>query len=326
MAETLAELADRYDVMVTSDSVFQRRARLLQARWRERHGYPIGPRTRSRDDGTPIEPGHDVWRPLCSRLAMPFAADELANFLSPGIRQLVRDELAANAAERDRRFKKLFGWPRLVDDLLSSQPMCFNLFGPLALDLDAATRVARRLWPDRVDTVTAVRFEYSPGRGDPRYLQNNSAADALIEHTTPAGGVGIIAVETKYHENLRGSKAEPKARYDEVADASGAFHPDARDRLRRLPLQQIWLDHLLALAWQQADGLDAALFVLAYPALNPPVAKAAGDYAACLVDGDDTYQALTLEQIHAAIAAELDTPEVAAFAERYLAFDTVPER
>lgn len=322
-SKTLAAMAKRYQVKVTGDSTFQRRARLLQALWRERRGIDPGPRTRRRAVKGVVEPPEGV---LGSRLPMPYAEHELVNFLSPDIRQLVRDELAANEAEKDPRFHKLFGWPRLVDDLLSSQPMCINLFGPLALDLDAATRVARRLWPDRVDTVTAVRFEHSPGRGDPKYLDNRSAADALIEHTTPAGGVGIIAIETKYHEDLRGTPATLKPRYAEVADASGAFRPDRRADVEKLPLQQIWLDHLLALAWQQADGLDAALFVLAYPSLNEPVATAGAAYASCLVEGDDSYQAATLEKVHAAIAAEVDRPEIAAFADRYLAFDTVPEQ
>lgn len=269
---------------------------------------------------------------LGSRLPMPFAERELVNFLSPEIGALVRAEVDANKAVTDPRFHKLYGEPRIFDDLLSSQPMCFNLFGPLALDLEAATRVARRLWPDRVDTVTAVRFEHSPGRGDPTYLDNRSAAGALIEHTTPSGGVGIIAIETKYHEDSRGSskeaieKVKAKARYGEVAEASGVFRSPTDEALRESPLWQIWLDHLLALAWQQADGLDAALFVLAYPALNLAVDRAAGSYAACLVDGDDSFQALTLEAINSVMADEVDRPEVAAFADRYLAFDRVPER
>jgi hypothetical protein len=48
---------------------------------------------------------------------------------------------------------------RLWGDLLSSQPMCFNLFGELAADLELATRAAQVWWPGRVRQVTKVCFE-----------------------------------------------------------------------------------------------------------------------------------------------------------------------
>lgn len=323
MEKTLLDQAKTYEVCVDGDSTFQRRARLLQSLWREDQGFDPGPRTRRGVVKGVAKPAKGV---LGSRLPMPFAEHELVNFLSPEIGALVRAEVDANKAVTDPRFHKLYGEPRIFDDLLSSQPMCFNLFGPLALDLEAASRVARRLWPDRVDTVTAVRFEHSPGRGDPTYLDNRSAADALIEHTTPSGGVGIIAIETKYHEDLRGKPVPMKPRYGEVADASGVFRPEGRAELEQLPLQQIWLDHLLALAWQQADGLDSALFVLVHPALNLAVDRAAVRYAQHLVEGDDSFQALTLEAIHEVMSEEVDRPEIVAFAQRYLAFDRVPER
>jgi len=59
------ELLAEHHVLVPSDGAFQRQARLLQARWRERHGLPIG-----------LHRG----RPLGSRLAMPFVKETLANY------------------------------------------------------------------------------------------------------------------------------------------------------------------------------------------------------------------------------------------------------
>lgn len=50
---------------------------------------------------------------------------------------------------------------RLWTSLLSSQPLAFRLFADLGLDLACATRVFRRLWPERVAEVTGIRFEYS---------------------------------------------------------------------------------------------------------------------------------------------------------------------
>lgn len=120
MARAIIEsVCHQHDVWVQGDSTFQRRARLLQGLWREERGLPIG-----RHKGAP----------LGSRLAMPQAEQELWNFLTPAVGQLVRTEYEHNQRVRSRTQRKVYGYPRLFDDLLSSQPMCFNLFGELALD------------------------------------------------------------------------------------------------------------------------------------------------------------------------------------------------
>jgi len=86
---------------------------------------------------------------------MPFARDELANYLTPIIRDVVRAEVIKPSHGQD----KLYSKPRIFEDLLASQPMCFNLFGKLAADLEAASEVCRLLWPTRVEQVTSIEFE-----------------------------------------------------------------------------------------------------------------------------------------------------------------------
>lgn len=89
VAPTSAQLATHL-ALVSSDNAFQRTARLTQSLWRERHGYPIGL------NGT---------TPLGSRLAMPFAKDTLANYLTDTIREVVRAEVInCSAASGQRRF------------------------------------------------------------------------------------------------------------------------------------------------------------------------------------------------------------------------------
>src|SRR4051812_48572653 len=124
-----------HHVLVATDNRFQRKVRLLQALWRERMQYPVGTTARR--------------GPLGSRLAMPGARDELWNFVSPAIRQVVRSEVMNSEKSRD----KLFQAPRIYDNLLSSQPLCFNLFAELSLDLQWATAAFRRLLGDRVARV-----------------------------------------------------------------------------------------------------------------------------------------------------------------------------
>jgi hypothetical protein len=245
---------------------------------------------------------------------MPFARDELANYLTPTIRDVVRREVL----EENHGQEKLYSTPRIFDDLLSSQPLCFNLFGELQADLDAATALCVALWPDRVRVVTRIEFEWSPGRGDPAYLDNRSAFDVAIFTTTPGGEPGFIGIEVKYHEDLRVKAATPKDRYVEVARRSEAFDNERLDVLGKPPLQQIWLDHLLALSMLQgADGYDDGLFVFLYPSGNMRCADVSAAYAECLVD-DRTFQRLTLEATVAAAREVSKAAWVDAFAERYL--------
>ena len=70
--------------------------------------------------------------------------------------------------------------------MLSSQPMCFNLFGPLVGDLSLATRCMRALLPGEVGEVTEVRIEYGPSPAD-EYLGDRTSFDAFVGYTRPDG-------------------------------------------------------------------------------------------------------------------------------------------
>jgi hypothetical protein len=123
-------LLAEHHVLVPTDNPFQRRARLLQALWRHEQGLPIG---------------EHRGRPLGSRLALPAAKVTLSNYITDGVRDVVRREVL----DRDRAKDKLYGQPRIFNDLLSSQPLCFNLFGELQRDLALATRALRRMTEGR---------------------------------------------------------------------------------------------------------------------------------------------------------------------------------
>src|SRR4029453_2694301 len=121
----------RHRVFEPSDTRFRACARLLQALWREQHRLPIGTHTTS--DRT--------HRKLGSRPS-PAAGRAVANFLSPAVAALTRREVAY------REVGAFIHEDRLWTNLLSSEPLTFNLFGPLRLDLTLASRVLRLLCPD----------------------------------------------------------------------------------------------------------------------------------------------------------------------------------
>lgn len=236
--------------------------------------------------------------------------DHLWNYLTDGIREVVRAEVLGGG----RSAGKLFGEPRIFNDLLSSQPLCFNLFGELKLDLALASRVLHRLVPDKIKTVHRIEFEHSPGRGDPRYTADRSAFDVYVEYENVAGEKGFLGIEAKYHEDLNDALAPHRERYDQVAFGLGSFHATRLAELRVKPVNQLWRDHMLAGSMLLADGWKEGMFVVLYPAENTHAAAAIRRYQACLVDAS-TFGLWTLESF---VDAEIAGSWVGELRDRYL--------
>jgi len=253
-----------------------------------------------------------------SRLALDFARSSGANFLTAAARSAVKARLDAPEPHQ------MLSEPRLQADLLSSMPLCFNLFGDLAADAALAKRATSAWFPDAPQGKVRVRFEHSPGRRDLTFLGNGSAFDVALEiERDPGKARAVVGVETKYHEHAKREEVPGEAalrRYAEITEHSGAFRACWRDHLVGTELQQIWLDHLLVLSMLQhpSGAWTWGRFVLAYPAENPSFASAAARYVEVLRD-PTTFWPRTIESL-------LDTPgalpqdSVALLRERYLAF------
>ncbi len=261
---SLEEVAKRFDAWVEGDkNEFQRRARLLQSIWRESKGYGMG-KVRKRQIGS--------WLAVDD-------SKEGHNFLSKSIWG------EAKTALKNMREGQLIYPTRLRSNLLSSQPLCFNLFGELVArgrnnDINAATKIFSELMEKPLQSVNHLEFEKSPGRSEAAFLGDRTAFDFYVEYERKSGGRGFLGIEVKYHEDLvsnecidqdgryrktvnrsgSGSAPEvrqasrPNKRYMEVADQSGWFNKASYPELGQSPLVQIWRDHLLAASMLQPKG------------------------------------------------------------------------
>ena len=279
---------------------FQWRARLLQSLWREEQELAAG-EYRGKIRG--------------ARLVMPEAKETLANYLTPRIKEVVRHEVE----DPIRAQGKLYGRPRIYDNLLSSQPLCFNLFGELTSDLGLATKALGDMSHGRINRVVAIDFEYSPGRGDERYTGDRSAFDVYIRYESPEGERGFVGIVVKYHEGLDDPVADHRTRYDEVATEMGCFIKEQMPRLKERPLQQVWRDHLLVGAHQLVDGFEDAFFVFLYPEGNTACAQAVEQYSQCLRK-NNSFQGWTLENLVASLAAHSSAQWIQDLYYRYLDF------
>lgn len=143
---------------------------------------------------------------------------------------------------------------RLRRNLLSSQPLCFNLFGYLGQLSDLSALLPWvQIYAPEAKGIVRILLEYAPSAaelgGEPL---GGSAFDAFIEYRLPRERLGFIGVETKYHEDLsRGlSLPDPGTRptkYEGATLVGGCWLPGAADALigDRTNLQ-FWYNQLLA--------------------------------------------------------------------------------
>ena len=165
-----------------SDDAFSRRMRLHQSWYRARVlrvPYGTGPRKSSTT--------------CYGNMLTGESANAGLNFLTPDIFALAKRRI-----EEGRGVVEPF---RLLRNMLSSQPMCFNLFGELALDLENAAESVQALWGTSVTRVTCIRFEWAPEPAA-EYLDDGTAFDAFIEYETDEGRMGFIGIETKLSERF----------------------------------------------------------------------------------------------------------------------------
>lgn len=317
------DVLKRQAAFVGIDTRFAAACRLLAALWREEHGLPAGqhrPEQRRAGGRTASSAIPGISRSKSVRLGSRLstaAARAGATFLSPAIAAHAREILLF------REPGALFEETRLWGNLLSSQALTLNLFVPLALDLDRAAAVFRKLLPGFVGTVTGIRFEHSPGRRGPDYFGDGSAFDTLIDIVTPEGEPAFVAIEVKYTEGAGGPVPAPRPRYAETAQESGLYRDPNAAVLARPGCEQLRREHVLGQLMLQHGLYGRGHFVLLGPAQNGHVQAMGQRYAAELVDPTEApgrvgFSTLTLEAVVAAIREAGATDLAASFTARYL--------
>ena len=96
---------------------------------------------------------------------------------------------------------------RLFNNMLSSQPMAFNLFCPFIQMLEqgkaeVVSRIFQNIFPDKhIGEVTEVGLEYLH-TDIMNYLNDLTAMDAIVRYKDTEGKPAFIAIETKYTDVL----------------------------------------------------------------------------------------------------------------------------
>ena len=192
---------------------------------------------------------------------------------------------------------------RTFFNMLSSQAMCFNLFAPLAEDLELAAEVLRPFIPD-LARVRQIRIEYTPPNevfGD-QTGRGGVDCDVLLDVELARDRGCVVIIETKFVEPEfsgcgfraagREKKRLPSCPTDIDLDGGGerCMYSSRKSyryweqtlRLRTLGLGavpsagcpfggaewQLWVNHTLAHVEAERRGFSAALFLVCAPTQN----------------------------------------------------------
>ena len=167
---------------------------------------------------------------------------------------------------------------RLFNNLLSSQPMAFNLFCPLQQILKESPEIATKVikaafsgYP--IHKVTEVELEFIP-ENYKKLTGDKSAMDAIIKFEDEHGNGGFVAVETKYSENLgtnvaydrdnEGNKI-PRTHSLKAVQELSCFLPDVEKSIIKgdTPLTQIYRNFLLSERYGVYKGFLSYSVILA---------------------------------------------------------------
>ncbi len=295
------ELRKKYETDYNDRTDFSSEARLLQSIWRTEKGYDF-----------------DKYGNF---LELNFAKETGVNFLTNGIYEIVKQEVQNKHTDR-----KVIKEPRIWNNLLSSQPLAFNIFGELKLNLKLATSTFKVLYPDRkIKNVTAIEFEYSPGRKNLKYTGDSSAFDVFVVYVNELIENCFFGIEVKYAENLLDEPATHKKTYEEISIQSEIFNMTMLDKLKEKPIQQIWRDHLLVLSmFIKNKDYKTGDFIYLYPSENDNCKLGVELYSQTFKTNKENYfKPLTLEKLIDTIKSFCSDNWIDEFINRYLKFEKI---
>lgn len=268
-----------YGPQSTKDIPFRKRMRFHQS-WYRAHvlnvPFGVGPKRKSKSK--------------YGNFLRVVDGDKGLNFLTPHILQIARRRLAQKNAGIDEF--------RLLNDLLSSQTMCFNLIAPLVDHIDGATRFVYSIASNQINKVQTVALEYVP-QPIVDYLNDRTAFNAYISFEQADGGCAFLGIQTRLCGPLP-DKVYTNKCYLKWTHTPDSPWPESSWSMLITPrFNHLWRVHLLSVALQKASpnhfSVGQSLFV--YHPADMEMKQLLENYRQLLKPGDQTFIAMPLDQI-----------------------------
>lgn len=243
--------------MQESITSFTQRCRHLQGLYRESLGLEmgVGPFASSRNKHENMIVGGE---------------ESGKNFLTPFAFQYAKQRIA------NKQKNETIEEYRLFNNLLSSQPMAFNLFCPLIQMLEQGreadvTRIIQAIFPQiDIKKVTEVGLEFLHNDIE-NYLGDKTAMDAIVRYLDTDCRPCFIAIETKYTDVLGENSARRTERQKALIKQLDYFTTGAAAQLLdgSKAISQIYRNFLLAECYRIKEPAHEAYSIVLAPKDHP---------------------------------------------------------
>lgn len=209
---------------------------------------------------------------------------------------------------------------RLTHNLLSSMPLCFNLFGALGASDRRGPFLSlfQHLFDPAATRISDVICEWAPPAAVGS-IGDRTAFDAVVFYER-RDGPAFMGIETKYTEPFSQAVSElaRRPRYGEVTRTCGWFADPggAMERLNTTKANQLWRNLLLAAALDQGGSRGrGSVAVVALDGDAGAASATAAVTAELAAEATHRLRSVTLESIMGAVPGA--APELAGWADRF---------
>jgi hypothetical protein len=210
------------------------------------------------------------------------------NFLTKNTVKVLEQVLA----DRNSKNVGMINLDRLYNNLLSSQPLCFNFFAEFEIDKTLGLQVLKTFWPD-VTVLNKVVFEYSPPEN---YTKDGSAFDVGFD-VMFGDKTGFIGLECKYTDTFSFKPSTSPIFYGDVGNKNhevfysvyssckSSFNCDYFDFVKNKQYNQLFRSQLMAEAMEQNKRFDIVKTGLFCYQNDEVTIASTKEFASMLADG-----------------------------------------
>lgn len=180
-----------------------------------------------------------------------------ANFLSKDAFEFAQQKISDKQINKDLTID---GY-RLFNNMLSSMPMCFNMFSDLRKMLlknnAEVTEIVKLMFKeiDWIDQVNYIDVEFIPTPIS-NYINDKSAFDAMILVQDKNGKKGLISIETKYTDLLGSNTAKDSETKNKIVSEGKFFDETLMNELQSKGYKQIHRNFLLTYAYAKKNKMS----------------------------------------------------------------------
>jgi hypothetical protein len=150
---------------------------------------------------------------------------------------------------------------RLFNNMLSSMPLCFNLFSDLrellVSDKQKCSAACKKLFKEIpwIESVEYIGVEFIPTPIE-KYTNDKTAFDAIIIVKDKNNKKGVLTIETKYTDLLGSNSSRNVELKNQLVEKYNLFKDDLKKKLFNSGYKQIYRNYLLTFAYAKINKIN----------------------------------------------------------------------